>query len=150
MQPIRLAVIDVGTNSIKLLVADVAGRDVQPVHEESRQTRLGKGFYETRRLQMEPIAYSANAVADFAQTARQHGARSIRVIATSAARDAVNPDDLISAIEAASGLKVEIISGGQEAGLAFQGATTDPELAKTPLLLLDVGGGSTQFILGQD
>ena len=95
-----------------------------------------------------PIAYSANAVADFARTARQHGARAIRVIATSAARDAVNPEDLISAIEAASGLKVEIISGGQEAGLAFQGVTTDPELAKTPLLLLDVGGGSTQFILG--
>jgi exopolyphosphatase/guanosine-5'-triphosphate,3'-diphosphate pyrophosphatase len=149
MQPIRRAVIDVGTNSIKLLVADVAGRNVQPVHEESRQTRLGRGFYETRRLQMEPIAYSANAVADFARTARQHGARSIRVIATSAARDAGNPEDLISTIEAASGLKVEIISGGQEAGLAFQGVTTDPELARAPLLLLDVGGGSTEFILGQ-
>jgi exopolyphosphatase/guanosine-5'-triphosphate,3'-diphosphate pyrophosphatase len=149
MQPSRRAVIDVGTNSIKLLVADVAGRDVQPVHEESRQTRLGKGFYETHRLQTEPIAYSANAVADFARTARKHGARSIRVIATSAARDAVNPEDLISAIEAASGLKIEIISGGQEAGLAFQGATTDPELAQAPLLLLDVGGGSTQFILGR-
>jgi exopolyphosphatase/guanosine-5'-triphosphate,3'-diphosphate pyrophosphatase len=149
MQPSRRAVIDVGTNSIKLLVADVAGRDVQPVHEESRQTRLGRGFYETHRLLMEPIAYSANAVADFARTARKHGVRSIRVIATSAARDAVNPEDLISAIEAASGLKVEIISGGQEAGWAFQGVTTDPELAKTPLLLLDVGGGSTQFILGR-
>ncbi|MGO9585478.1 MAG: Ppx/GppA family phosphatase [Limisphaerales bacterium] len=148
MQPSRRAVIDVGTNSIKLLVADVAGRDVQPVHEESRQTRLGQGFYETRQLQLEPIAYSANAVADFARTARKHGARSIRVIATSAARDAVNPEDLTSAIETASGLKVEIISGGQEAGLAFQGVTTDPELARTPLLLLDVGGGSTQFILG--
>ena len=149
MEPVRRAVIDVGTNSIKLLVADVAGRHVQPVHEESRQTRLGRGFYETHRLQMEPIAHSANAVADFARTARKHGARSIRVIATSAARDAVNPDDLISAIEAASGLKVEIISGGQEAGLAFQGVTTDPELANAPLLLLDVGGGSTQFILGR-
>ncbi|MGA2179591.1 MAG: Ppx/GppA phosphatase family protein [Verrucomicrobiota bacterium] len=149
MEPVRRAVIDVGTNSIKLLVADVAGRNVQPVHEESRQTRLGRGFYETRRLQLEPIAYSANAVADFARTAHKHGARSIRVIATSAARDAVNPEDLISAIEAASGLKVEIISGGQEAGWAFQGVTTGPELAKTPLLLLDVGGGSTQFILGR-
>jgi exopolyphosphatase/guanosine-5'-triphosphate,3'-diphosphate pyrophosphatase len=149
MQPSRRAVIDVGTNSIKLLVADVAGRDVQPVHEESRQTRLGRGFYETHRLLMEPIAYSANAVADFAGTARKHGARSIRVIATSAARDAVNPEDLISAIETASKLKVEIISGRQEAGLAFQGVTTDPELANAALLLLDVGGGSTQFILGR-
>jgi exopolyphosphatase/guanosine-5'-triphosphate,3'-diphosphate pyrophosphatase len=149
MQEIRRAVIDVGTNSIKLLVADVAGRDVQPVYEESQQTRLGQGFYETHRLQMEPIAYSANAVADFARTARKHGAQSIRVIATSAARDAVNPEDLISAIEAASRLKVEIISGEREAELAFQGVTTDPELAKATLLLLDVGGGSTEFILGQ-
>ena len=149
MQPIRRAIIDVGTNSVKLLVADVAGRDVQPVHEESRQTRLGQGFYETHRLQMEPIAYSANAVADFARMAYKHGTRSIRVIATSAARDAVNPDDLISAIEAASKLKVEIISGAREAELAFQGVTTDPELARAPLLLLDVGGGSTEFILGR-
>ena len=149
MQPTRRAVIDVGTNSIKLLVADVAGRDVQPVHEESRQTRLGKGFYETHQLQPDTIACTAKAVAEFARTARERKAASIRVIATSAARDAVNPEDLISAIEAAAGLKVEIISGGQEAGLAFQGATTDLELAQTPLLLLDVGGGSTQFILGQ-
>jgi len=149
MESVRRAVIDVGTNSIKLLVADVAGRDVRPVHEESRQTRLGQGFYETRQLQMEPIAYSANAVAHFARMARKHGARFIRVIATSAARDAVNPEDLISAIEAAAKLKVEIISGGQEAEWAFQGVTTDPELAPAPLLLLDVGGGSTEFILGR-
>jgi len=150
MEPVRRAVIDVGTNSIKLLVADVAGHDVQPVHEESRQTRLGRGFYENRCLQTEPIAHSANAVADFARTARKHGAGSVRVIATSAARDAVNPDDLISAIEAASKLKVEIISGAQEAEWVFQGVTTDPDLAKAPLLLLDVGGGSTEFILGRD
>ena len=149
MESVRRAVIDVGTNSIKLLVADVAGRDVQPVHEESRQTRLGRGFYETHRLQLEPVAHSANAVADFARTARKHGAESVRVIATSAARDAVNPDDLVSAIEAAAKLKVEIISGNQEAEWAFQGVTTDPELARTPLLLLDVGGGSTEFILGR-
>jgi exopolyphosphatase/guanosine-5'-triphosphate,3'-diphosphate pyrophosphatase len=145
----RRAVIDVGTNSIKLLVADVAGHDVRPVFEDSKQTRLGSGFYETRRLQIEPVAYSANAVADFARTARDHGAQSIRVIATSAARDAVNSDDLISAIEAAAKLKVEIISGEQEADWAFQGVTTDPALAVQPLLLLDVGGGSTQCILGQ-
>jgi len=149
METVRRAVIDVGTNSIKLLVADVAGRDVQPVYEESRQTRLGRGFYETRRLQMEPIAHSANAVADFARTALKHDAESVRVIATSAARDAVNPDDLLSAIEAAAKLKVEIISGAQEAEWAFQGVTTDPDLAKAPLLLLDVGGGSTEFILGR-
>ena len=149
MEFIRRAVIDVGTNSVKLLVADVAGREVRPLWEDSRQTRLGQGFYETHKLQPEAVAYSANAVADFAKRARGKSAQSIRVIATSAARDAVNPDDLISAIEAASGLKVEIISGEQEADWAFQGVSTDPGLAKQPLLLLDVGGGSTEFILGK-
>jgi exopolyphosphatase / guanosine-5'-triphosphate,3'-diphosphate pyrophosphatase len=146
---VRRAVIDVGTNSIKLLVADVRGHDVQPVLEESRQTRLGKGFYETRRLQPENIAHTAEAVWEFAEIAREKNSESIRVIATSAARDSVNPTDLTSAIARASGLKVEIISGEQEAEWVFRGVTTEPELAKTPLLLLDVGGGSTEFILGR-
>ena len=105
MEAIRRAVIDVGTNSIKLLVADVRGRDVQPVHEESRQTRLGKGFYETHRLQPEPIARTAEAVWEFAEIAREKNADSLRVIATSAARDAVNPMDLTGSIDRASGLE---------------------------------------------
>jgi len=149
MEPVRRAVIDVGTNSIKLLVADVAGCNVRPVHEESRQTRLGRGFYETHRLQPDTIAHTAEAVWEFANTAREKSSDSIRVIATSAARDAANPGDLTSAIERAADLKVEIISGEQEAEWAFQGVTAGTELAKAPLLLLDVGGGSTEFIFGQ-
>jgi exopolyphosphatase/guanosine-5'-triphosphate,3'-diphosphate pyrophosphatase len=149
METVRRAVIDVGTNSIKLLVADVRGRDVQPVHEESKQTRLGKGFYESNRLQPEAIARTAEAVWEFAEIARDKNAASVRVIATSAARDAVNSADLTISIERASGLKTEIISGAREAGWVFQGVTTDAELANTPLLLLDVGGGSTEFILGR-
>jgi exopolyphosphatase/guanosine-5'-triphosphate,3'-diphosphate pyrophosphatase len=148
METVRRAVIDVGTNSIKLLVADVRGREVRPVHEESRQTRLGKGFYETRRLQPETIAHTVEAVWEFAEIAREKNAASIRVIATSAARDAVNPTDLTASIERASGLKTEIITGAREAEWAFQGVATDAELAPLPLLLLDVGGGSTEFILG--
>jgi len=149
MESVRRAVIDVGTNSVKLLIADVRGRDVSPVHEESRQTRLGSGFYKTRRLQPEPIARTAEAVWEFAEIAREKNAASIRVIGTSAARDAVNPGDLIFTIERASGLKTEIISGAREAELAFQGVTTDAELEKNPLLILDVGGGSAEFILGR-
>ena len=148
MEPVRRAVIDVGTNSIKLLVADVLGHDVRPVHEESRQTRLGKGFYETHQLQPETIAHTAEAVWEFAEIAREKSVDSIRVIATSAARDAMNPMDLTGSIFRASGLKTEIISGAREAEWVFQGVTTDPELARHPLLLLDVGGGSTEFILG--
>jgi exopolyphosphatase / guanosine-5'-triphosphate,3'-diphosphate pyrophosphatase len=146
--PVRRAVIDVGTNSVKLLVADVQGEEVHPVVEESQQTRLGKNFYDTHRLQPDAIAQTANAVAHFANVAREKNSSSIRVIATSAARDAVNPKDLVSAIENASALKLEIISGSQEAEWAFQGATSGTDLAETPLLLLDVGGGSSEFIVG--
>jgi exopolyphosphatase/guanosine-5'-triphosphate,3'-diphosphate pyrophosphatase len=148
METIRRAVIDVGTNSVKLLVADVSGRTVQPVFEENRQTRLGKGFYETHRLQPESIRRTAEAVAEFENIARTQNSRTTRVIATSAARDAINPTELTKAIERASGLKTEIISGVREAEWAFLGVTTDAELAAKPLLLLDVGGGSTEFILG--
>ena len=148
MATARRAVIDVGTNSVKLLVADVTGNEVRPVHEESRQTRLGKGFYETHRLQPEPIARTAEAVWEFAEVARERQAVSTRVIATSAARDAMNPTDLTISIERASGLKTEIITGAREADWAFQGVASDARLAQHPLLILDVGGGSTEFILG--
>ena len=148
MKPARRAVIDVGTNSVKLLVADVEGHDVHPVLEESRQTRLGKDFYDTHRLRPDAIAQTAKAVAEFAQLAREKSSTSIRAFATSAARDAVNPNDLVSAIAQACDLTLEIISGAQEADWAFQGATRGTDLAKTPLLLLDVGGGSSEFILG--
>ena len=149
MPATRRAVIDVGTNSVKLLVADVNGSAVQPVFEDSEQTRLGAGFYETRRLQPAAISKTAQAVASFVTQARQMNSPCIRVIATSAAREAVNSGDLTNAIEQAAGLKVEIISGEQEADLAFRGVTTIPELANQPLMLLDVGGGSTEFILGR-
>ena len=149
MEFVRRAVIDVGTNSVKLLVAEVTGREVRPVLEESRQTRLGKDFYETRMLQPEAVARTAGAVASLAGHARALNPASLRVIATSAARDAKNPGDLTAAIQTAAGLATEIISGGQEAEWSFQGVTTDPRLAEAPLLILDVGGGSTEMILGR-
>jgi exopolyphosphatase / guanosine-5'-triphosphate,3'-diphosphate pyrophosphatase len=149
MPPARRAVIDIGTNSVKLLVAEVAGRDAHPLLEDSSQTRLGRNFYETRRLQPDAIEKTAAAVARFAGEARRLGAQSVRVIATSAARDATNPRDLVDAIARTAGLPVEIISGEQEADWVFRGVTSDPGLASTPLLLLDAGGGSTEFILGQ-
>lgn len=148
MQPIRRAVIDVGTNSVKLLVADLAGHEIRPVSEQSKQTRLGRGFYGTHHLQADAIAATASAVAAFAAAAREAQAVSIRVIATSAAREAANREELTTAIERASGLKVEVISGDQEADLGFQGVTTDRQLGQAPLLIMDVGGGSTQFVFG--
>lgn len=150
MIPVRRAVVDVGTNSVKLLVADVAGHSIVPVLEESEQTRLGKGFYESHLLQQDSIAHTAAAVAHFAAVARSNGATSFRVIATSAARDAVNKQELLDAIKKASGLDVEIISGEREADLVYQGVRSDSKLAGQRLLILDVGGGSTEFITGEN
>ena len=147
-ESIRRAVIDVGTNSVKLLVADTTGPVVLPVWEGSHQTRLGQSFYQTHRLQAGAIAKTAQAVAEFAARAGSLQAKSLRVIATSAARDALNAGDLVSAIHQACGLDTEIITGDQEADWAFRGVTTDASLRKLALLLLDVGGGSTEFILG--
>ncbi|MDQ6631186.1 MAG: Ppx/GppA family phosphatase [Verrucomicrobiota bacterium] len=149
LSPMLGAVIDVGTNSVKLLVADFSGNKIKPLLEESKQTRLGRGFYQTHLLQPSAIEKTTEAVAHFAQIAKKQGATFIRVIATSAARDAKNPDDLINAIEKKSTLRVEIISGEQEADWVFRGVITNPELAQHPLLILDVGGGSSEFILGE-
>lgn len=146
--PLR-AVIDVGTNSVKVLLAGVDAGVVTPVWETSEQTRLGRGFYETHRLQAESVAATATAVARFAGEARTQGATHVRVVATSAARDAVNREDLLAAIRSASGLETEVISGEQEAEWGFRGVMTDPTYANRPILLMDVGGGSTEFILGQ-
>jgi exopolyphosphatase/guanosine-5'-triphosphate,3'-diphosphate pyrophosphatase len=145
----RRAVIDVGTNSVKLLVADVSGRRVEPLVECAEQTRLGRGFYQSHHLQPAAIAQTARAVAEFVAQARELGAVVTRVIATSAARDAANPDELIGAIHSASGLQAEIISGEREADWAFRGVVSDPVFVGCPLLIVDVGGGSTEFILGE-
>lgn len=149
MATTRRAVIDVGTNSVKVLVADVTGRDVRPVFEAGTQTRLGAGFYATHRLQADAIVRTAGAVAEYAGLSRTRGADSLRVFATSAAREAVNAEELVAAVEQAGGCRLEIISGEDEALWAFRGVQTHPDLAREPLLLVEVGGGSAQFILGQ-
>jgi len=144
----RRAVIDIGTNSVKVLVGDVAGEVLTPVSEMSRQTRLGAGFYVTRKLQRPAIDLTASVVAEFRETAEKLGARSIRVIATSAARDARNADELMEAISQAARLDIEILSGDQEAEWVFRGVTSSSDLAQSSVLILDVGGGSTEFIVG--
>jgi exopolyphosphatase/guanosine-5'-triphosphate,3'-diphosphate pyrophosphatase len=141
-------VIDIGTNSVKVLVADVAEGRLTPVSEMSRQTRLGAGFYVTHTLQSSAIALTAGVVAEFRAFAANLGASSIRVIATSAARDARNAVELIDAVRKSTGLETEILSGDKEAEWVFRGVTSNPRLAQSPVLILDVGGGSTEFIVG--
>jgi exopolyphosphatase/guanosine-5'-triphosphate,3'-diphosphate pyrophosphatase len=146
--PHRRAVIDVGTNSVKVLLGDVRPGGIEPVWETSDQTRLGEGFYASHRLKPEAVARTASSVARLAQEARRRGAARIEVLATSAAREALNGQDLVTAITDASGLITRIISGDQEALWAYHGIATDPALAGHPLLIVDAGGGSTEFVLG--
>jgi exopolyphosphatase/guanosine-5'-triphosphate,3'-diphosphate pyrophosphatase len=146
---LRRAVIDVGTNSVKLLVGDLSGSEIIPVHEESRQTRLGAGFYQTGHLQQSAIDQTAAAIADFARTAAELGSAAPRVIGTSAARDAANISALKTAVRETSGLDLQVLSGAQEAEWVFRGVTTDSRLAPLALLITDVGGGSTEFIVGE-
>jgi exopolyphosphatase/guanosine-5'-triphosphate,3'-diphosphate pyrophosphatase len=149
MTAVRRAVIDIGTNSVKVLVADVSGGAADPVWEESEQTRLGHGFYETRCLRGPAIQDTTRAVERFARVAREHQAASIRVIATSIGREALNPQDLARAVREAAGITIETISWEQEAEWAFAGVRSDPTFAARPLLVLDVGGGSTEFVFGR-
>jgi exopolyphosphatase / guanosine-5'-triphosphate,3'-diphosphate pyrophosphatase len=144
----RRAVVDIGTNSVKLLVADVEGETVLPLMEKSEQTRLGQGLFEGRKLQSSAISRTVQAVQRFAEEARSFGPASIQVLATSAARDATNQHQFLEAIRQASGLETRIISGDQEADWVFLGVTTDPRFQSGPLMILDVGGGSSEFIAG--
>jgi exopolyphosphatase/guanosine-5'-triphosphate,3'-diphosphate pyrophosphatase len=110
---------------------------------------LGEGFYESNRLQPQAIERTARAVAEFVSLARFHGADHVRVVATSAAREADNPGHLVEAVQKHAGLPIEIIDGDLEAELAYQGAVTNLGLGGNRVLILDVGGGSTEFILGE-
>src|SRR4051794_12359278 len=116
---IRRAVIDVRTNSVKLLVGDVKDGLITPVYEDSKQTRLGAGLYTEQRLQPEAINKTAQAIADYATQAREQKAQSVLVIATSATRDARNADDLLNAIKEKAHVPVRILSGDEEAEWVF-------------------------------
>lgn len=147
MPTVRKAVVDIGTNSVKLLVADLVDDRVVPVVERSEQTRLGRGFYTNHELQPDAIHQTARAVACYVEHAATLGAGKPRIIATSAARDARNPDDLVRAVRNATGQEIEIIGGDTEARWSFEGVASQKNLPDTPLLIADVGGGSTEFII---
>jgi exopolyphosphatase/guanosine-5'-triphosphate,3'-diphosphate pyrophosphatase len=145
----RRAIIDIGTNTVKLLVADVTGGVIHPVVAKDTTARLGQGADETRHLSRVAIFRTVQAIADYVAVAHEAGATSISVLATSAAREADNRRDFLDAVRASTGLTVEVLSGQREAELIFRGVTSDPAWAKDRLLVMDVGGGSAEFILGE-
>lgn len=142
----RRGVIDIGTNSVKLLIADLRGDEISPHLETSRQTRLGRGLYSCGKLQTEPIQATVAAVNELLALAKANDCSNTRIIATSAVRDSSNSAELLDAL----GQAVDVLSGDDEARLAFAGVMGCPRLAKSPALVIDTGGGSTEFIVGDE
>jgi exopolyphosphatase/guanosine-5'-triphosphate,3'-diphosphate pyrophosphatase len=149
-----VAAVDIGTNSVRLLVADVDGtspRDAKivPLDRRMRITRLGQGVDGSRALAPEAIARTTPVLREYRDALAEYGVTRVRATATSAARDATNRDEFFTAAHDALGVTPELLSGEEEAALSFLGATADLD-APAPYLVVDIGGGSTEFVLGTD
>ncbi|WP_433268337.1 exopolyphosphatase [Actinosynnema sp. CS-041913] len=149
----RVAAIDCGTNSIRLLVADVTVADdgsrwLRDVHREMRVVRLGAGVDATGVLGAEALERTRAALVDYTNILRRKGTERVRMVATSATRDAANRDEFFDLTRTVLGVEAEVISGDEEARLSFTGAVADLDAADGPFLVADVGGGSTELVLG--
>ncbi|MFD3803539.1 exopolyphosphatase [Streptomyces sp. NPDC058611] len=151
----RVAAVDCGTNSIRLLVADVDPATGELVELDRRMTvvRLGQGVDRTGRLAPEALERTFAACREYAAVIKELGAERVRFVATSASRDAENRDDFVRGVLETIGVEPEVISGDQEAEFSFTGATkelTGRDDLATPYLVVDIGGGSTEFVVGDD
>lgn len=144
----RVAAVDVGTNSVRLLVAD-AGEPLTTVERLMRVTRLGAGVDASGRLDDAALARTLDCIADYAQRWTALGARRVRVAATSAVRDATDRDRFFAGVRERAGVDAEVLTAGDEAAHAFAGATATVD-APGPYLVVDIGGGSTEFVLGDE
>jgi exopolyphosphatase/guanosine-5'-triphosphate,3'-diphosphate pyrophosphatase len=148
----RVAVVDCGTNSLRLLLADVdLGRaELTDVARRMEIVRLGQGVDKTGQLAPEALARTIAALRDYADIIASSGAQAVRMVATSATRDADNAAEFIRLVKEVLGVAPEVLTGAEEAVLSFTGATA--ELAagpdRGPILVTDIGGGSTEFVLG--
>jgi len=143
----RVAVIDVGTNSARLLVADVADGTVSPVERRSQVTRLGRGVDLAGRLSAEAIEDACEAIGGYVTAYRELGAEIVEVIATSAVRDAENGSAFVAELRERFALSARVLDGEEEARLTYLGATSE-NAPTEPTLVVDIGGGSTELIVG--
>jgi exopolyphosphatase/guanosine-5'-triphosphate,3'-diphosphate pyrophosphatase len=151
-RPGRVGVVDLGTNSIRLLVASAGSGEDEGLEEFARDmviTRIGEGVDRTGRIDPEALARTVDVLARYCRRARALHAERIRVSATAAVREASNRDELEAAVRANAGSELEVISGEQEAARSFLGATHGLDVP-APFLVLDIGGGSTEFALGTE
>ncbi|CAL9308530.1 Ppx/GppA phosphatase family protein [Streptomyces sp. SudanB182_2057] len=151
----RVAAVDCGTNSIRLLVADADPATGELTELDRRMTivRLGQDVDRTGRLAPEALERTFAACREYAGVIKEHGAERVRFVATSASRDAENREDFTRGVLDILGVEPEVISGDQEAEFSFTGATKEltgrTDLAR-PYLVVDIGGGSTEFVVGDD
>jgi exopolyphosphatase / guanosine-5'-triphosphate,3'-diphosphate pyrophosphatase len=151
----RVAAIDCGTNSIRLLIAGAAEGQLHEVHREMRIVRLGQGVDATGRLAPEALQRTRLALVDYAALCVSHGVDRIRMVATSATRDAANRDVFFAMTadvlgDVVDGSVAEVITGTEEAELSFRGAVNELDSAAGPFVIVDLGGGSTEVVLGTD
>ena len=144
----RVAAIDCGTNSIRLLIADITDGKFHEVLRTMEVVRLGQGVDQTKTFHPDAIARTLAEVEKFANQITVKGAEKIRFCATSATRDATNRDVFIDGVRNILGVEVDVISGAQEAALSFSGATKSLMQSEAPFLVVDIGGGSTEFVIG--
>jgi exopolyphosphatase / guanosine-5'-triphosphate,3'-diphosphate pyrophosphatase len=144
----RVAAIDCGTNSIRLLVADLSAGELIDVHREMRIVRLGQDVDATGRLAPEALGRTRAALADYAAIIRHADAERVRMVATSATRDAANREDFFGMVRHTLGTDAQVITGEEEARLSFTGTVGDLEPDDGPFVVVDVGGGSTELVLG--
>ena len=147
---IRVAAIDCGTNSIRLLIADVDPDSGHVVDRDRRMeiVRLGQGMDATGEFAADALERTFAACDSYAAVIDAHGVDRVRFVATSASRDARNRDVFIAGVKARLGVEPDVISGDEEARLSFAGATNGLTGAEPPYLVVDIGGGSTEFVLG--
>ena len=144
----RVAAIDCGTNSIRLLIADIDGNNFREVVRDMEIVRLGQGVDETGQFHPDAIARTLAAVDKFAAEIAKRGVEKIRFCATSATRDAANRHLFVDGVRERLGIELEVISGDEEAALSFAGAIKDLDPSNGPFLVVDIGGGSTEFVFG--
>jgi exopolyphosphatase / guanosine-5'-triphosphate,3'-diphosphate pyrophosphatase len=149
MEPQRIAVVDLGTNSTRLLVADVTDGTVNELEHRTEVPRLGEGVDESGRLSDDAIARVHDTVAGYRNLIDDLGAKNVIGVATSAVRDAENGDEFRERLSERFGIEARIISGEEEARLTFLGATAARGRRDTETMVLDIGGGSTEFVVGE-
>jgi exopolyphosphatase / guanosine-5'-triphosphate,3'-diphosphate pyrophosphatase len=154
----RVAALDCGTNSLRLLIADVQGDTLTDVVRSMEIVRLGEGVDETGRFAPAALDRTFRVLESYARDIDAHGVDRVRMVATSATRDAANRHEFLDGVRSRLGVEPDVVSGAEEAALSFAGATAElrgptlPDTARfpAPYAICDIGGGSTEFVVGDD